>query len=246
MSNNVKLKHLHLVTEENLDFPRIMKEVYGYQNTFLDRRLMFKFKFKKIWNEIQALRAIDISTWDNLSNVGIKYPQNVDNVAFQARIEVDLVNKNGATIDEIIITTLAALCFESNFNKKYDSDSDDFKLFKLEISNKPLLDAIGLYNFLDKGIKKSNEAWQKQFRMVEVFDKDWDEVNGSQLMQRFGDLNTVKRMIKDFNTDYESALKFPYSLVKFNQLEDSTRSYIQDKLTEIRKRRFKMNQKTPQ
>ena len=58
---DIKLKHLGLISSEEVDYPKLMVEVFGYKNTFLDKTIFFKYKFKKMFDVINEIRTIDIS-----------------------------------------------------------------------------------------------------------------------------------------------------------------------------------------
>ena len=42
--NDIKLKHLELVRQEEVDFQTIMVEIFNYQNTWWDKKVAFRYK----------------------------------------------------------------------------------------------------------------------------------------------------------------------------------------------------------
>ena len=241
---DIKLKHLGLISSEEVDYPKLMVEVFGYKNTFLDKTIFFKYKFKKMFDVINEIRAIDISKVKDVATTNVKAPLDVDMVSFQARLEIGTLKETSSSLVEQIVGVISILCYETHYGRKFNSDSLLFKAFQKHILNQPLIEMVALYNVLEEKLIQSNEKWNMLFQQVQVIDVDYEEANGSQILGRFSLLKMSKKLIEDFNKTYEEAFLLPYVLVQTNSLESASSAFVQERMTKIKERRFKQQQNT--
>lgn len=238
----VKLKHLELFAQEDMDYKTVMEEVFQYKNTWIDRNFRFRKVFTNISKVITEVQAIDITKLDIHIDTKIKYPSDIDRISFQARLEMD--SKKGDSVVEHVTNVIALACFETHFNRSFDSDSKLFIKFKEYILEQPMIHMMGLYNSISKAIKESDTKWNKLFLQMHVVDKDYEEAGGPAILGRFNLLTLVKKVMKDFNCKYGEAFLKPYSLIQMNSLESASNSYIQDRMTKIKERNLKRQQTT--
>jgi hypothetical protein len=236
--SDIKLKHLPLVSEETVDFNTLMLDL-GYVNNWIGRNFKFRKQFKRVFHIVQEIREVDIKELNDISNSKIKYPTDVDQLPYQARLEIDQLNQTSEDITEYISQFIGLSCFTSQFDKKFNSDSKLYESFVEHIRNQPLKDMMALYNQLQKAIKTSNDAWDRNFLLMKVVDVDFEEANGPTILGRFSLLNLIKKLQKDFNVSYKEAFLLPYSLVQLNALEAASLSYVQERMTKIKERNMK-------
>lgn len=223
-----------------INYPNIMRDVLGYKNGWWDRRVMFKYKFKKIYDIIQILSSVDISKLSTHEGCKIKAPKSVDSLPYQARIEIDQIRLAGSDdIVDLMAQVIALSCFTTNVGVTFNSDSDLFNKWKQSILNQPLIDMVGLYNDLEKSLDQSNNNWNKLFAQVHVDDKDYQAVNGAMFLSRFNLLSTIKKLIKEFRVSYKEAFLMEYRLVMTNNLEDASRGYVGESMRLHKERVFK-------
>lgn len=238
--DDIKIKHLELISSKEVDFPFIMKDVFGYKNTWIDKIFLFRYKFKKIYSVLKHMRTINISKLDDVENCSIRYPRDIDSISFQARLEIKMIKgKDNIPITEKIINTVALACFETHFDRSFDSDSKLFIKFKKVISNKPLLEIMSLFNVIDTSISKSDKFWNEMFLKMQITDKHFEQVGGSVIMKQFSLPKLIKKGIKDYNCSYEEVFLKPYSLLQYNSLELAAENWIQDQIRQLKEREFK-------
>lgn len=234
--DDVKIKHLDLVSSHKIDYKRVMEEVFGYKNTFLDRKLLFTYKIKSIYKVLDELRSIQINDYGLTNELSIKIPKSIDNISFQARLEIGTVREKRGSLQEQIIDTVTIATFEETFNRSFDSDSPLFIKYRKSISERTLIEVMYAYNIIETAIVESNKLWNDLFKKVSVIDPDYEKVGGPGVLSRFSLLNTVKKTIADFGVSYKEAFLQPYVLIQTNQWEAACKSFIQHLMTESKER----------
>ena len=237
--NDIKARHLDLVLKEEVDFSKVMVEVFGYKNTWFNRTFKFRKVFKQMYQPIVDLRKLDISVMEYSEDCTIKLPKKVDSLSFQCRLEMGNIGENGSTPGDKIIDMVTLGCYTTQHQVKFDSDSRLFKEFRKHISNQPLIYVMGLYNYIREGLRESDELWNKLFTEMSVVDPDYEEAGGSAVLGRFSLIKTVKKIQADFKKPYEEAFLVQYSLVQMNNLQSASESWLQHRMTQIKERNFK-------
>lgn len=238
--SDIKLKHLEKLIQEDVDMKDVMVEVFGYKNTWWDRKIAFQHKAKQAFEIVNQFRTINISQLSLEEDCGIKYPSKVDRLSFQCRLEIGNIASQNLSPTDQIISTIALTCFTTQHKVKFNSDSKLFKSFRDHISNQPALNMLGLYNDLRKKLDESNEEWNRAFKLVEIIDLDYQEAGGEAMLKPFSLLNTIKKMQRDHRVSYEEAFLLPYSLVQSGNLEVARSNWVQDRMREIKERNMKL------
>jgi len=169
-------------------------------------------------------------------------PDSIENISYGAMIELQVLFQNPGEkdISQLIMESIALSCFETHTKKQFDSDSEEFRQFKVLVFEQDLVQMLGLYNWIDREINLSVEKWNKLFSNVRVYDKDWDNCGGD-MMTKFDVLNTIRKTCSSFNLDYYRTLQLPYGLVQASSLSDATRYFIQDRIRIAVEGRMKTN-----
>lgn len=227
----MKLKFLTLLSKETVDYASLLSGHLGLKKVRWYHTLYFIRTFKNISKELEVLRNLEVKKLEESPDCFIKRPSSIDNIAYGAMVELQILFQNPGTkeIDELITDSITLSCYESHTKNPFDSDSEDFKLFKSLVSEQDLVHMMGLYNWIDKDINASLAKWNKLFSDVKVFDKDWDDAGGD-LMNKFDILNTIRKSCTNFNLSYHEVLKMPYGLIQASSFSDATRYFIQDRI----------------
>ena len=237
--NDIKAKHFNLVLEKEVDFSKVMVEVFGYKNTWFNRIFRFRRMFKKMYQPIVDLRKLDISVMEYSKDCTIKLPKKVDSLSFQCRLEMGNISENEGTPEDKIIDMVALGCYSTQHQVKFNSDGKLFKEFRQYVSDQPLIHIMGLYNYIREGLRESDELWNKLFSEMNVIDPDYEEAGGPAVLGRFSLIKTIKKVQADFSKSYEEAFLVQYSLVQMNNLQSASESWLQNRMTQIKERRFK-------
>tara|TARA_R110000765_G_scaffold157366_1_gene260639 strand:+ start:1019 stop:1768 length:750 start_codon:yes stop_codon:yes gene_type:complete len=237
--NDIKAKHFNLVLEKEVDFSKVMVEVFGYKNTWFNRIFRFRRMFKKMYQPIVDLRKLDISIMEYSKDCTIKLPKKVDSLSFQCRLEMGNISENEGTPEDKIIDMVALGCYSTQHQVKFNSDGKLFKEFRQYVSDQPLIHIMGLYNYIREGLRESDELWNKLFSEMNVIDPDYEEAGGPAVLGRFSLIKTIKKVQADFSKSYEEAFLVQYSLVQMNNLQSASESWLQNRMTQIKERRFK-------
>jgi len=237
--NDIKAKHFNLVLEKEVDFSKVMVEVFGYKNTWFNRIFRFRRMFKKMYQPIVDLRKLDISIMEYSKDCTIKLPKKVDSLSFQCRLEMGNISENEGTPEDKIIDMVALGCYSTQHQVKFNSDGKLFKEFRQYVSDQPLIHIMGLYNYIREGLRESDELWNKLFSEMNVIDPDYEEAGGPAVLVRFSLIKTIKKVQADFSKSYEEAFLVQYSLVQMNNLQSASESWLQHRMTQIKERKFK-------
>jgi len=240
----VKLKHLDLISTNEVDYAKTMTEISGYKNTWFRKKANFLKKFSANFVLINSYRNLDIVNLEESKDCKIKRPDNIDFISFQAMCEIQALLGDGFSEDESIqdkmATAIAIATFESHKGLDYDSEGKDFKKYISKILDSDLIQMIGLFNWISKSLEESAKMWSERFSSVHVEDEDYEMANGDRMSQ-FNVLQTVKQICSEFNVPFKEAWLMSYNLVQTNSYANATSSKIQDDVRILKE--VKMNAK---
>tara|TARA_R110000744_G_scaffold69059_1_gene140299 strand:+ start:92 stop:841 length:750 start_codon:yes stop_codon:yes gene_type:complete len=242
--NDIKARHLDLVMMEEIDFSKVMVEVFGYKNTWFNRTFKFRKVFKQMYQPIIEFKELDISEIKYSEGCEIRLPKKVDSLSFQCRLEIGNIYGSNKTDGDKIIDMVTLGCYTTQHQVKFDSDCRLFQEFRKHIANQPLIHIIGLYNYIRAGLKESDELWNKLFQEMAVIDPDYEEAGGPAVLGRFSLIKTIKKIQADFRKPYQEAFLVQYSLVQMNNLQAASESWLQHRMTKIKERNFKNKRQT--
>lgn len=251
-SNNLRLRDLHNISSEEVDYPKIMTEVVGYNNYRIGRKYVFKKAFTQAYKLVQEARLVDPNSVKYNPECGIRIPSNIDSITFRAMIELQTYLKNSnEDLVETIAQIISIVCYQENtFHKvegefksvKYDSNSLKFKKFKEKILDSYIWDMMGIYNWICKSERESRIIWQQRFMSVHIEDPDY-EMAGASSLQQFNVIKTIKILCRDFNCGVEEAWQMSYAMSQTNSYEIATGNYVQDQLRKLREIKMKKQRK---
>jgi len=227
----MELKFLTLLSQEKVDYQVLLQERLGFTKARWYHTMYFIRSFNKLAKEVEVLRNLDPKKVEESEDCRVKRPDSIETISYGAMVELQILFQNPGEkeIGDLIADSISISCFEFHTKKEFDSDSEDYKVFRKFIEESDVVHMLGLYNWIDKQITDSSEKWDRLFKNVQVFDEDWDNAGGA-MMDKFNVLNTIKKTCSSFNLDYYKSLQLPYGLVQANSLSDATRYFIQDKM----------------
>jgi len=236
----MKLRLLTPLSKENVDYTTILREYLGVKKVRWYQAFYFIKLVKEIQKESEEIRKLDPKSVEENPDCKILRPESIDEIAFGAMVELHTLFQNPGERDitELIIETISLSCFESHTKKPFDSDSQDFKKFRILVSDSDLIHMLGLYGWIDRTVNSSVDKWNKLFLQVQVHDQDYDNAGGK-MMEKFDVLNTIKNTCSDLNLDYFRAIQLPNGLVKSLSLSRATQAYVQEQMRIIIEARFK-------
>lgn len=250
--NKLRLKDLSNISSDEVDYPKIMTEVIGYNNFRIGRKYVFKKAFKQAYVLVQEARLIDPNSVKYNPECNIKLPNNIDSITFRAMVELQTYLKNSnEDLTNTIAQIISIVCYQANnLHKvdeelvpiKYNSNSLSFKKFKEKILSSYIWDMIGIYNWICEAEKESMNTWQKRFMSVHIEDPDY-EMAGASSLQQFNVIKTIKILCRDFNCSVEEAWQLSYAMSQTNSYEIATSNYIQDQLRRIKELKMKKKRK---
>lgn len=237
----LRLKDLNKISGETPDVKGIMTDVVGHRKYWFLNKFIFGIALRKAMTLIKLGRDIDISKLDISKDCKILVPSNIDNITFRAMIELQSVignsNEDSDPV-EIMSSVIAITCYSENVNKYYDSECEEFKLFKKRILNEPMEHMVGLYNFIHKIARSSQLEWKKRFMSVEVKNEDSKKA-GIDRMQQFNIIITIKTLCADFNCNYDEAWQTSYALSQTNSYAKATYDHIHENLRILKEHKMK-------
>lgn len=237
----IKLRHLDLLSKENVDLKTIFKDVLVYNRWKFWKIFAFIKQIKELSQTINEHRNTDFKTIGESDNCSIKRPDSIDDIPLIAMLELcGLFDKNvdDTEMGELIIHTISIACFSSNRQGKFDLNSKEFKDFRRDVGDCELIPAMGLYKWISNAVDESASEWQRAFFEVEVIDKDFVQAGGN-MLDKFNVLTTIQNTAKDFNYSFEDAQQVPYGLTQANSLKAATTGRIQTNMNEIAEARMR-------
>jgi len=232
--SNLKLKRLENLLSENIDYPKLIKELGFKKGLFDFRGRKMKEKFLIFAKQIQAINIHEVRVNPECK---IDIPD-FDDISFIAMLELQALDKDNISVIDCIASFISILCFKTYSKRPFDIDSIAYKSFKKIVLNQPALDMIGLYNALDKELKDYMEHWDKLFEKQYIYDPDWIEAGGEK-MGVFNTLTTIKSVCKDFNIPYPEAWQLGYGIVQTNALSKATQDKIQHTMMNIKEKKMR-------
>ena len=241
----IKMKHLSLVSSNNVDYAKSMVEIVGYRNSWLSRKFTFAKQFAVTFLLMEQVRNLDLSKAPEHKDCKIARPSDIDFICFQAMMELQALfgeSIDDSNIQATIIKGVAISTYELNNDDDYTSDSDSFKQYELLIANQPLLHIMGLFNWISRSIDESSKMWSERFASVLVEDEDYDMAGGDRMAQ-FNVITTIKAICSQFNVPFEKAWLMSYSLIQTNSYAAATASRIQDDMRILKEAKLRAQQK---
>lgn len=239
-SLKLRLKDLDNVTQQDVNYSVIMKEVLGFNNYWIGRKAVFKKKFMEAYHLVKYMQNVNPKLQEYTEKCGIKKPSSIDNISFKAMMELQATLNNGGdkSIQDVMIEVITIACYSENIEGDYLSDSDEYTRFRKRVSESPMIHMFGLYNWIDESLTRSNTDWEQKFLSVQVEDKDY-ELAGGHRMSQFNVINTIKCLCQEFNCTYDSAWQMSYALTQVNSYEKASRNYTQDQMRKIKEVKMK-------
>ncbi len=228
-----KIKHLDLISAPEVDYAQVMREVSGLTKWRFWNVFKFIKLYKSVYNQVEILRQIDPAKVEESENCSIKRPAYIDLITFSAMMELVSMfaeNQEDKGMGELMIDTIAIVCFSANRKEDFDMESEAFISFREEVANCELVSAMGLYRWIGKALDESQEMWNKAFFEVETTDEDFVQAGGHRMGQ-FSVLMTLKTICNDFNVDYKQAAQMPYGMTQANSLARATEAHIRQIMT---------------
>lgn len=239
MKKFIRLRDLENVVSEKVDMKNLMDEAYGFENKGIFRAFKLVKVFKQVKHDLEIVRATDVSKIA-FKECFIKKPDHIEKITYSAMMELNgvLHKEHDIPLSEIIAKVIATTCFSENHIQDYNSETRAFKNFQNRILNSPLLEMFGLYNWIMKSFKESNDSWEEKFFSVEVEDPDY-ELAGGKRMAQFNVINTIKKTCKDFNRNDTEAWQMPYYMVQMNNYEAASSAYTQSQMTMLKESKMR-------
>ena len=231
-----KLKHLDLITMDELQLDTIMVDVFGYNNTWFNKLFLLRSRYLKVHSLILELGKLDFDKIGVDKDCSLKIPTNIDSLSFQSRLDVGNIK---GSYSQKVVDTIAICTCETTHKVKYKKGSL-FERYREHLLDRPLVEMVGVYNDILKKLNDSNTKWEKMFMQVSVMDKHYDEANGSMWLGRFNLLKTQKKIFVDFGEGLKTAFDLPYDLIQWNNLESASQSYVHELMSKSKEREMRM------
>lgn len=242
---SIKLKHLGLISTEQVDIKPILFDNYRY-NKWKVWKIFELIRFTKdLTFKINEVRQMDFSKAEEIESCSIKRPKTIDIISFAAMIELNQFIENADTekdgIETLISNVIAMACFSANVSGDFDTEDVSYQKFLNTVLNSDLVEMMGLYQWISDALNASSEYWSQRFGEVEVEDKDYMQAGGKR-MNQFNVLNTIKSTATDFNISYKEALQMSYGMTQANSLSKATAAFVQNNMEKIIEARMKREQ----
>tara|TARA_R110000737_G_scaffold183478_2_gene207045 strand:- start:2622 stop:3374 length:753 start_codon:yes stop_codon:yes gene_type:complete len=244
MIHKFKLKHLNDIAKKNIDYKVLMSELFEYRDNWFNRILHLIKSHRKMLTMITIINSLQLKKIEPDPDCKILLPDSVDNITFIAMMKVQILmtDPGDRTTAEAICELIATVCYSANLTNlmdpKFDTDSLDYKKFKLLVWNTSAVQMFGLYNSITKSLDESSKIWQERFLSVQVEDKDYEAAGGNR-MNQFNVITTIERLCSAFNYTEEEAWQVSYSLSQTHSYKNSTYGHIQNEMTLIKERKMK-------
>ncbi len=243
MIDKVKLKHLPLFLEEDVAMLQFL-DIFEIRRGFLRKKRFLK-SVDKALAIVDRLQNLDAKEVEENSECAIRRPSSIDEIPLIAMVEIQkFLNSDVSSLsfEFLFAEVIAMACFSSNFSSDFSTSSSLYLNFKNRILNQPLLHMLGLYNWVDKELRESDEKWSKLFAAVSIDDPEYLEAGGNKL-QAFDVIKTISSLCVDFSVSYKEAWQLSYVLSQTNNLHKATRDRVQYDMMLIKEQKIKRNQK---
>lgn len=238
----LRLKDIENISNEDVDYKIIMREVLGFKNKYFLRKYIFAKKFKEALYLVKEAQGVNPTLVVRSELTSIKVPYNIDNISFRAMLELrtTLHNYDGVSdFGEHCSKVIAIACYSSNFDDDYNSLCKGFIEFENKILISPIWEMVGIYNWINKQLDESDETWNKRFLSVELEDPDYISAGGNR-MDQFNVNTTIKTLCKSYNVTYKEAWQLPYVLSQTNSYSMATYNHIQDQMRIIKENKMRI------
>ena len=242
---NFRLRHIDTIIAEEIDYSFLMKEILQYKNAFFHKVKHFTTNFKEIHDIVSEITSIELSSIKINKNNSIKIPVRIGHLSYVAMLELnDILSRDTSKepMSEIMAKVISIACYEENKESLYDSTSLSFKRLEKRILEQPLLDMIGLYNWILETAKAENKVWEKKFFSVEVSDPDAD-AGGKQGLRQFNVMSTLMSTCKDFNYTEKESWYVSFDLIQEKAYKKAYEYKVQDNIRIIKEDKMKANRK---
>lgn len=88
--NQFKLKHFDLISEDKIDYAKLMVEINGYKNTWFNKRFVFLKSFTKTYQLIEYVKSLDPTLIEMDPDCKIKIPESIEDITFAAMMELQM------------------------------------------------------------------------------------------------------------------------------------------------------------
>lgn len=236
----VRLKHLELIAQDEVEYAKTMQEISGYKNNWFRRKSRFLKAFAANFVLVKQVRDVDIMKLEESEDCKLKRPINIDFVCFQAMMELQAIlgSEDDGILSLKIAKVIAAATFESNNKIDYTSEGEDFNNYVDRILNYDLLHMMGLFNWITKSLEESAQMWNERFASVHIDDEDYEFAAGNRMAQ-FNIINTIKGICSEYNVPFKEAWLMSYNLVQTSSYSSATASKIQDDLRMVKEAKLK-------
>lgn len=236
----LRLRDIENISQQNVDYVTIMKEVLGYNNYWFGRKFVYQSKLMQAHYLVTQSKNVDPTKVELNPDCEIKVPNNIDSITFRAMMELQatLGNSNEENFTQTIAQIISIVCYQENCDGDYDSNCKSFLKFKERVLNAPIWDMMGIYNWIYKKENESKITWQQRFMSVSVEDQDYQQAGGAS-MQQFNVINTLKMLCRDFNCTDDRAWQKSYALSQTNSYSLATQNFVQDQMRKIKEVKMK-------
>ncbi len=232
MLKEFNLGHLNSLYEGKLDYNTLVKDLID------DKKEKYAVSFKKVYDFIENVKSWDVKIVKLMDNCPIKYPKSIDNITFEAMMELRaLSSRTDMSVMELIHRTVVIGCY-SEYHERFNSDCYHYRVFEKLVWKSSALHMIGLFNHIMEALDESTKYWDSKFMEVNVPDEDYD-LAGGQILSQFNIIKTVKATCVDFNVPYREAWQMSYAVTQTNSLEKASSYFIQHKMTKIKEAKMK-------
>ncbi len=247
MNKDFKLKHLVELLKPTPDITLIMTDVCGFRNNWIGRKFVFTKKVKEAYKVLEDFKTLEPKKVLENPDCKILRPSNIDHITFMAMLDTQShLSKGGDGGESYMIGELIAkVCFSENYNVDYDTSSKEFIEFREKVLNQPLLDMLGLFNWIDEALEDSTTFWNQRFLEVEVEDIDLDTAGGGSLSS-FNVVNSIKQICNDFNLTLKDAWQISYTMSQTNSLAKASERFIQDRVRILKESKMKASRRNQQ
>lgn len=231
----LKLKHLDLITSTT-DVLDIANSVYGFSKlNAIQKIIKFRSIVKSATLDMMLFEECDIGNLSTNTFGKFKVPDDIDLITFGARQEQEHVIRNimenDLAMQEHISKLISITCYQEITGKPFNEDAayDALLLESLEL---PILEAIGLYNFITQQVIESNKLWGSRFEEYGSTDHDYIASGGGEL-SKFAVISTIEFLCSKFNVDNEGAWNMPNIMVQSSLWKHYIEEDVKEKMAKL-------------
>ena len=241
MKELIRLRDLENISSDKPNVAIIMKEVFKYEPKGLFRAIKFRKTYVLALDAINEARGLKVSESHYNESCDIKKPNNIDNISYQAMLNIRRFMANTTQddiISDVVSNLIAMACYSANFpDIEYDKSTKHFQYFKKRILNNSLIEMFGLYNWIHEALESSNDMWDECFMSVEV-DDDYEQEGGARMAQ-FNVGSTIEALCKAYNLTYWTAWHMSYSTVQTLNYKSASAAFTQEQMSLLKEIKMK-------